>query len=68
MPQLSNLSNTSHCDLVALAEQLMGEMPDELFLPEYDAALAAEDDLPLVRLCRKLMKIAPPLARTSAAA
>jgi hypothetical protein len=59
MPHLKNSVALSHWELVELAERLMSETPDaERFLPAYDAALAAGDDLPLVNFCGKLLTLA----------
>jgi hypothetical protein len=55
MRQPSNLRGISHGELVELADRLMSEMSDERFLPAYDAALAADNDAPLVKFCGQLL-------------
>lgn len=64
MRHLSNLKAISHWELVELAERLMSETPDaERFLPSYDAALAADNDSPLIHFCRRMLKVAVRRAR-----
>jgi hypothetical protein len=67
MNQQSNLRTVSHWELVELAERLMSEASDtERFLPAYDEALAADNDVPLINFCARLLIVALRRARATA--